>query len=318
VPDEARSAALCSGKQGKLNMLDEMNLLAQIEALKQDSKVITLYAIADPAQDAKLRTQYLPKAKFRNQSSLLDPSDTSEAAATVAPFLVQLPNPSEDAELWKNLIGFAQKTPASLTVLASVHPFAILHKHLSYFTEIRLPDETAMILAYWDPAILGTLMGNKADTTLHVNAPVFTAKQRQALLSPVAVWWYWDRGGNLQRLDNQGSGIALDFENRIKLVQVQVDMLAEASVPDSLVAHLRETQPMLLVGMTSAEQYTSVNAHLLAARQLGLRTMRDLIDYVCAGLIYRDRISTDDAITQLLEKVKNKQLKLAEALEQFP
>ncbi len=299
-------------------MLIETNLLTQIEALKQEGKAFTLYAIADPAQEIKLRTQYLPKAKFKNQSSLLDPSDTSDEAATVAPFLVQLPSPSDDAELWKNLTGFAQKNPAALTVLASMHPFTKLHKHLSYFTEIRLPDETAMVLAYWDPAILGTLMGNKADTTLHVDGPVFTAKQRQALLSPIAVWWYWDRDGKLQRMDNQGDGVTFDFENRIKLVQVQVDMLVEASVPDHIISHFQINQPALLAPIALAQQYAQVERHLLGARQLRLEGMSDILNYVAAGLIYGERITTDNEIVELLGKVRQRELKLTQALEQFP
>ena len=299
-------------------MLIETNLLTQIEALKQEGKAFTLYAIADPAQEIKLRTQYLPKAKFENQSSLLDPSDTSDEAATVAPFLVQLPSPSDDAELWKNLIGFAQKNPAALTVLASMHPFTKLHKHLSYFTEIRLPDETAMVLAYWDPAILGTLLGNKKDETLHVAGPVFSPQQMQAFLAPIVAWWYWDRSGQLQRINGAGADVSVESSESMRLDQKQVDSLVEASVPDHVLAYLKETQPALLDRLAPKEQYPTARRLLVEAHALHLDAMQEQVRFVGVSLIYGKQMKEDETILKLLEKVQQRKLKIGDALQQFP
>lgn len=299
-------------------MANENNLLTQIDTLLTANPALRLYAIADPAQDTKLRTHYFVKTNINTQSSLLDPSDTSTEAATVAPFLVQIPKPREDVNFWKGLEGYAKQVPPALTILASAQPFQALHKHLAYFTEVHLPDDSAMILAYWDPAILGTLLGNAADTTLHVQGPVLTEKQRSALLSPVAAWWYWDRGGNLQRLESQGPSATVNLETRIKLVQVQVDMLVEASVPDHIISHFQVNQPALLAPIAPGQKYAQVEQHLLGARKLHLEGMADILNYVAAGLIYGDRLKAETEIVDLLTKVRARELNLTQALGQFP
>jgi len=297
-------------------MANENNLLTQIDVLLTANPALRLYAIADPAQDTKLRTHYF--AKIKTQSSLLDPTDTSTEAATVAPFLVQIPTPKEDVNFWKGLEGYAKQVPPTLTILASAQPFQALHRHLAYFTEVHLPDDSAMILAYWDPAILGTLLGNAADTTLHVQGPVLTEQQRAALLSPIARWWYWDRGGGLQCIDDTATPITVDYAEPTPLDQKQVDLLIEASVPDHVLTYVKETQPALLERLPSTAHYPTVRRLLVEAKSLRLDTQQDQVRFVGVSLVYGPQMKTDESIQRLLEKVQHRELKLETALQQFP
>ena len=46
--------------------------------------------------------------------------------------------------------------------------------------------------------------------------------------------------------------------------------------------------------------------------------MNDLVNYVCAGLIYKEQLKQDELILTLLDRVKHGDLKFSEALEQMP
>lgn len=298
-------------------MTKHTTLSEHIDALQKASPNVNLFVIADPAQDAKLKTDYLNPSLFTQQRCLLNVADISTQALAVSPFLVLIPK-TADERFWRAIETFVKNNVPTLTVLASPLPFDDLHAHLNHFTEVTLPDNSQMILAYWDPAILGTLLGNPQDSTLHVDGPVFTTKQHQALLSPIAAWWYWDRQGQLQTLRPQGNGPAQHDHKRIKLAHVQVDMLVEASVPDHILSHLRVNQPALLAPIAPQKQYEEIKRHLLGARQLHVSSMADILQYVAAGLLYGTRLQTDPSIVALLDQVRQRSIPLAQALEQFP
>ena len=275
------------------------------------------YAIIDSAQDPQLLAT-LQKKWPMTESLCLLPDAQGEDLVKVAPHLVALPPFEPEADIWLWLLDEGAAQPAAFTMLASTADLETLHAHLVPFTEIRLPDDDEMFFAFWDPAILGTLVGQPADTTLHVPGPVFTARQRSRLLTGINGWWYWGRQGQLHRLEtgNAEPG-AMEVAVPIKLSQVQVDMLVEASVPDHLLANVRENQPQLLFDVPPAQQYGLVESLLLAARRLGLRGMQDITNYICAGLIYGDRMQTDAAILAVLQQVKNKEFTFTEAMGTF-
>ena len=58
--------------------------------------------------------------------------------------------------------------------------------------------------------------------------------------------------------------------------------------------------------------------YLAEARDIKLETMNDLVNYVCAGLIYKEQLKQDAVILALLDRVKHGDLKFSEALEQMP
>lgn len=46
--------------------------------------------------------------------------------------------------------------------------------------------------------------------------------------------------------------------------------------------------------------------------------MKDLVNYVCAALIYKERMHSEDTIRKLLQSVEEGSLSFSEALEEFP
>ena len=258
------------------------------------------YAIADAAQH-----KALPKALGQSgtlQRCLLDAPPGSPLAA-VSPHLVQLPSPEPDPESapWMWLRRNAPGLPCA-TVVASTLPFEQVFAHFKPLMEVLLPDGQDMVFAFWDPAILGTLVGQADDATLHVPGPVLSAAQRATFLQALTSWWYWDRLGALHCIDlTDAASAILELDALpLQLTQPQVDDLVEASVPDHVLHYVDLNQGHLLSDIPPKERYPTVRNLLVAARDIKLDVMSDLVNYVCAALIYKDRFASDKTILDLL------------------
>ncbi|MFP5391009.1 MAG: DUF4123 domain-containing protein [Gammaproteobacteria bacterium] len=284
-----------------------------------DNHELFCYAIIDKAQDPTLLDKF-EKYGLKTNSKCLLPAALDSEAEDYAPHLVELSPLAADSDEWPNILQIGSRKPPSFTLLAARLSFDALWSHLSEFTEIVLPDDTDMIFAFWDPAVLGTLTGQTTDLTLHVPAPVLTERQRARLLDGISVWWYWDRDGNPQQIlprnNDEARGVQL-LDLPLKLTQVQVDMLVEAGVPDQLLSMLNENQPQLLMDISPSEHYRTIEAYLLEARKLKLFGMRDILNYTCAALIYGERFKSDPVISALLEQVKAGAISFDAAMERF-
>lgn len=323
MPEKTRQAAIGLCQQGGAAMKIERLGVSTFEsnlASAFDNQALTCYAIVDFAQDAALLARF-EKEGLSTQSKCLLPAALDSESADYAPHLVALSPLAADAEAWPDILQTGARHPASFTLLASRFSFETLLHHLAAFSEILLPDDTDMIFAFWDPAVLGTLTGQKSDTTLHVPVPVLSERQRARLLLGITAWWYWDRDGNPQQVlprENEEAAAGHLVALPLKLTQVQVDMLVEAGVPDQLLSMVMENQPQLLWDIPRAQHYRTMETHLLGARRLKLFGMRDILNYTCAALIYGDAMKNNPLIAALLEQVKAGAIDFETAMAQFP
>lgn len=293
------------------------DFLQQWKALPQVPELY-FYAIVDSAQDARLLPALRTMAPGM-QSQCLLPDANGPELSKAAPHLVELPPFAEDSDVWLSVFRSGTSRPASISVIASHREFAALFAQLVSFTEIVLPDGDEMIFAFWDPAILGTLVGQKDDSTLHVPGPVLSARQRSKLFAGINAWWYWGRTGQQHQIpDDNPQADADQVLLPLKLTPIQVDMLVEASVPDHLLATIKENSPQLLIDLPELDQYARIKQHLLEARRLKIFGMKDMTDYICAALIYGAQMQQNSTIVSLLEKVKAGETDIQDALEQFP
>ena len=285
-----------------------------------DNQNLTCYAIIDKAQDKTLLEKF-EKGGIGVSSKCMLPAALDSEAEDYAPHLLELSPLAADSEIWPSILRAGAEHPASFTLLASRFSFDTLWDHLAAFTEILLPDDTDMIFAFWDPAVLGTLTGQASDLTLHVPAPVLSERQRARLLQGISAWWYWDRDGNPQQIlpkTNAEAAAAHLVSLPLRLTQVQVDMLVEAGVPDQLLSMVKENQPQLLLDIPSSSHYITIRKHLLEARKLKLFGMRDILNYTCAALIYKNALYIDASIVAVLEQVKSGKISFDDAMEKFP
>lgn len=272
------------------------------------------YAIADSAQ-----SKALPGALTGTggQARSLLGATQGSPLAEKSPHLVAMSSPVRGGAGWEWIARMGARQPC-VTVVASQLPFDALFEQLKQFAEIRLPDDTEMFFAFWDPAILGTLIGQPDDATLHIKGPVFDNEQRAMLYGGLKGWWYWDRVGAMHTLAINAETPTVRLAKPLKLTQHQVDELVEASVPDHVLYYVDLNQPHLLTDIPSRERYGYVERALRGAREIGLETMKDMVNYVCASLIYGLRWQQDKAIGDLLARVKSGEIKFSAAMKLFP
>lgn len=290
-----------------------LNLLEQAKTwiADCDSKSTYLYAIVDSAQDKQLWQQL----------TSTNPSATilASGAEDLTPHLVFL---GFAANLDTDIVSLLSRPrpSASFSLLNSSLRLDELQAHLRQFAKVKLLGNYEMILAFWDPAILGTLVGQSDDETLHVKGPVLDADQALAFLSPISAWWYKDRENVSHRIESPPENVATDAPNGpLTLNQGQEDALVEASVPDQVLYHLESNRPTLFdEKLPHSKRYRFIRAVLPSARKLGLEGMRDLANFVALCLVYRQRIETDQQILKLLDQVQKRQLTFDKALTQMP
>lgn len=285
-----------------------------------DSADLTVYAMIDAAQDSALLEKFA-KQSLSTRSMCLVPAAIDSDVEDYSPHLVELSPLAADSDAWPDILADGARHPASMTLLASPLDFDELWASLSQFTEIVLPDETTMIFAFWDPAILGTLVGQTSDKTLHVPIAVLTERQRARLMQGVSAWWYWDRHGAPQEIlpvAGPEADVAHLVSLPLLLSQTQVDMLVEAGMPDQLLAWLQENQPVLLARVPMVQRYQRAEKYLLEARRNALFGMRDILNYACAAIIYGEAMYSDPVIAELLARVKAGELAFDDAIPLFP
>ena len=287
--------------------------IATFKTVARANSALRWYAITDSAQHKSLPGAVTQAGVFVR---CLFGATQGSPLADHSPHLVELCSPIENSRSW-NWIGLHAKSKPCITIIAAEMAFDELFVQLAESIEVELPDGFEMFLAFWDPVILGTLMGQGDDRTLHVPGPVLTAGQRAKLTGGMQAWWYWDRHGTMHSLDLDAT------QNRppngpLTLTQAQVDDLVEACVPDHVLYYVQLNQPQLVAEIPVQLRYGVVREALVLAREIGLLVMRDLVNFVCVKLIYGERLETDKTILTLLERVQHGRLTLAQALDEFP
>ena len=270
------------------------------------------YAIADSAQHGALPNALVDKS--RSVQCLFGASQGSPLAQQ-SPHLVELCSPIEASNSW-SWISLNAKAKPCVSIIATNKTFEELFSQLSDCIEVVLPDGDAMYFAFWDPAILGTLMGQADDQTLHVKGPVLNSRQRVKVINEIKGWWYWDRIGEIHSIAPAGTDCHVNSKGII-LSQKQVDDLVEASVPDHVSYYIKLNQPHLFGDASSEKRYSLVSHALVRARAIGLSGMRDLVNYVCVELIYKERIN-DEAVRRIFDDVKKGLLEFDAALDRLP
>lgn len=280
---------------------------------ESSGEALHLYALADAGADAASWRRL--SALGKHSAPLLRATDLD-----ACPHLIALGEASTAAPLLADR-GVRTPTPSAYTLILSRAPFETLLDHLQHFCDVKLSGGIEMILALWDPAILGTLVGQRDDDTLHVPGPVFSPAQCNAFLAPVDAWWYCDRESRWHLIQPTGDEPPNPdlLTCPVPFDQEQEDVLVEAGVPDQVLYHLETNRPTLFdEKIPHARRYRFVRAVLPSARMLGLEGMRDLTGFVALCLIYRQRIETDPQILHLLDEVQKKTITFDEAMARMP
>ena len=274
-----------------------------------DQVGLNVYALADAAQDKK----FLKVLEHLRQKCLLTEAG-GEKAREISPHLLQLPKDFTALEwewIEKNIAGTTK-----MTIIISPLSFDYLYKHLRQFLDVEFDGGLEMMLAFWDPAILATLVGHKADKTLYVQGPVFNPQQIETLLKPIQSWWYWDRSGNLQGIFGLNERVELlpSIETPLHFSSEQEEMMVEATFPDNLMYYLKLNNSFLVDKIDDDTLYQLVVKSIPKARAYDLSGTRDILNFICLKLIYKDQFESDHNLQYLLIHLKDKKFTMDQVM----
>lgn len=279
----------------------------------QEIKEYFIYALADAAQDSS----FLKKCTHLNYRNLLMEA-AGDKAAQISPYLIQL-NYSSNTTEWQYISNKIVGTP-KMTLIVSALGFDDLYTHLRQFTNVRFEGGLEMYLAFWDPAIIGTLVGQKTDTTLYVKHQVLSPEQKKILLDPIYFWWYWDRLKQLQKIEGKGQNDLrrfYDWRNPLEFTVKQEDQMVEATFPDLLIYYLKLNNPFLVENFNSWDLYQYVIKKISQAREYTLNGTRDILNFICLTLIYKDDFENNKLLQSSLLNVKAKKITMDQAMEEI-
>lgn len=291
---------------------NQMNILFKtFEKYPLDEIGLNIYALADAAQDKKFLT-YLNNLRIK----CLLKEASGEKAREISPHLIALPKDFESIEwswISKNISGTPQ-----MTIIVTKLSFEELYDHLRKFLEVRFEGGLEMILAFWDPLILATLIGNNKDKKLYVAGPVLDYEQSSTFLGPVQSWWYWDRLGELQVLFGLNKIYEHYEKNKIEPLVFsaeQEELMVEATFPDNIIYYLKLNNSFLIREISDIDLYDFVTSSIPEARLYGLSGTRDILNFICLKLIYGNDYLNISKVNDVLNLLKNKKIDMDEAMK---
>jgi hypothetical protein len=273
---------------------------------------LNFYIIADAAQDSK----FLKSFEHLRQKCLITEA-AGEKARAVSPHLLQMPK-DFTAKEWQwiqnNIVG-----TSVMTIIVSGLSFKLLFDHLRNFLEVRLEGGLDLFLAFWDPNILATLVGNKEDSSLYVQGPVFNKQQIQDLLIPIHSWWYWNKAQQLQKIVgfNQYTEMLPTIQTPILFTVEQEEQMIEATLPDNLTYYLKLNNGFLVDHFNDQTLYKMIVDSLPEAKKIGLSGTRDLVNFMCLKLAYKDKFDTDTQLQSILNDVEKTKISMDDAMQKI-
>ena len=89
-----------------------------------------------------------------------------------------------------------------MTLIVTILNFDDWYAPLRQFLNVKFDGGLEMYLAFWDPALLGTLVVYEKDKPSYLKQQVLSTKKKKILLEPIYSGWYWDCDG-LMKWDSE-------------------------------------------------------------------------------------------------------------------
>lgn len=276
------------------------------------------YALVDPAQDSTLPGKL---RGVRDRCLLGDASAVSE----VSPHLLEFPAATESAGAIK-LLASERLCQSAVVLLSSPLDFDRLFAHLLRFLDVKINASKTMLLAWWDPAIMASLLGQPDDDTLYEKGPVFDSEQRHSFVAPLSGIGYWDRLGRFRKIDvgQLDDTVPASPPSRhhavlpLQFSADQVRALVKAATPDQVLYELRLNQPGVLSGRDEWQNYAMTCGLVDAAHGHGVRGLQDLVNFTGTGMILGEGFHQFPQIADELASMQRDQRSFSEVMRALP
>ncbi|XID74108.1 hypothetical protein ACF3NA_05930 [Alkanindiges sp. WGS2144] len=131
-------------------------------------------------------------------------------------------------------------------------------------------------------------------------------------------WWYWDRKDDIHAIFGEREELVHKDVIPLQFTAAQEDMLVEATLPDTLLYYLNLNNPLLIETVPEDKRYQFICKKIADARSFGLDGLKDMLNFICVVLIYKERMNNDESVLSVLARLKHKEISMDEAMQILP
>jgi len=93
--------------------------------------------------------------------------------------------------------------------------------------------------------------------------------------------------------------------------------MIEATLPDNLIYYLKLNNGFLVDHLDTQALYKMIIDNLPKARKIGLSGTRDLVNFMCLKLVYKDQFDTDTQLQSILNDVEKAKISMDDAMQKI-
>ena len=203
-------------------------------------------------------------------ADLLQPDErVSPDGAT--PVVVSCANRQQTMRFADSLFNVAQFANA-VSVLVCSSPLQELRKKLAARTRIVLPENMQALLRFFDTRTLPQLPS------------VLSADQYALFMHGIESWWFLDRWGDLQRMQQPSTDLQHTATLPITLDQRQEQLLVDDGLCDAVIDLLITQRHSAVTDATPPQQYELVQPLVAHAQRLGVSEPPGALAFVAKAL----------------------------------
>lgn len=188
-------------------------------------------------------------------------------------------------------LGEAGTYTSSVSILSSVLSTATLSERLVARLHVKISENMDAMLRFFDPRILESL------------TKVLTSKQADEFFSPVKIWRYLNRTGEMKRIDTNFSLIE-NISSPLIIGQNQEFALLEASEVDQVFALLMDNFPELLAPISKDRRLPLINESMVFAKEGGIDSIAKLSIYI-AMILSSEGNENETSRLELVQRLKS-------------
>jgi hypothetical protein len=225
----------------------------------------------------------------------------------IAPYLIQLDRSIPSHSDLENKILLAVGLAWGASWINSRASLEELVTHLRSVLRITMPNGGKALFRTYDSRILQAWAGCISD------------EQRQRFLGPISSWWYLDADTNLpQHMAALPKITNVPATEELLITQEQQDYLANALLPDAILARLRGFQSEMVNLHPKREQRKIVAKLLAEAKKYKLTTMDDLKSFCALGFDFDLEFYDHPQVAEQLARVMKREMDVDTMMEAVP
>ncbi|WP_323144094.1 DUF4123 domain-containing protein [Massilia phyllosphaerae] len=274
----------------------QLDLKLVLEEIIAAEPELNLYLLLDSGGLPGVQKQL--SKYFIKWKSLFDCTrETSDLSAAPILILVGANGNLLISRCFLDWLGEAGAYTSSVSILSSVLNTAALSERLVARLHVKISENMDAMLRFFDPRVFESL------------TKVLTAMQADEFFSPIKIWRYLNRMGEMKRIDTNFSLIE-NISSPLIIGQNQEFALLEASEVDQVFALLMDNFPELLAPISKDRRHPLINESMAFAKECGIDSIAKFSIYI-AMILSSEGNENEASRLELIRRLKSDDFELS-------